>query len=117
MDVEAASDQIDALIVCGARERGQANAEEMLWNASVRRHHEKLRRQRQGEWYCYFAALADSLRKSADELEAKAQALLEDGNERRKACRKRTRGSARRCASGRAGRTRRRPRKARSRRS
>ncbi len=54
------------------------NFEEMAWKASVRKHHAKLRRQRRGEWYCYFAALADSLRRSADEFEEKAAALLED---------------------------------------
>ena len=50
----------------------------MAWKESARKHHAKLRRQRQGEWYCHFAALADSLRRSADEYEAKAEELLED---------------------------------------
>ena len=50
----------------------------MAWKESARKHNAKLRRQRQGEWYCYFAALADSLRRSAEHFEAKAEELLED---------------------------------------
>ena len=78
MDVEQASASIDALIDKRAAERGTANLEEMAWKASVRRHNAKLRRQRQGEWYCYFAALADSLRRSADHYERRALELLEN---------------------------------------
>ena len=87
MNVARASDQIDALIEKRSRQRSEANATEMAWKESVRKHHAKLRRQRQGEWFCYFSALADSLRKSAEHFEAKAQALLEDEgtNERRNA--------------------------------
>ena len=44
---------------------------------SVRKHHEKLRRQRRAEWYGFYCRLADSLRKSAEHFEAKALALLE----------------------------------------
>ncbi len=80
MDVARASDQIDALIQKRAGERNSANAEEMLWKSSVRRHNEKLRRQRQGEWYCHLVGIADSLRRSAEHFEAKAKALLEDEN-------------------------------------
>ena len=58
---------------------------EMMWKESTRKHNAKLRRQRQGEWFCYWSALADSLRKSAEHFEAKAQALLEDEPERRNA--------------------------------
>ena len=82
MALARASDQLDALIERRAGERSEANAAEMAWKESVRKHHAKLRRQRRGEWFCYWSALADSLRKSADEFEAKAQALLEDRNER-----------------------------------
>ena len=87
MDLARASDQIDALIDKRAAGREEATAAEEAWKASVRRHHEKLRRQRQGELYCYFAALADSLRRSADHYERRAQAPLEDENtnDRRKA--------------------------------
>ena len=78
MDLARASDQIDQLIEKRAAGRDQATAAEMLWKESVRRHHEKLCRQRRGEWYCYFAALADSLRASADHYERRALELLEN---------------------------------------
>jgi hypothetical protein len=78
VDVARASDQIDALIDRRAAGRDEANAAEMMWKASVRRHHEKLRRERRAEWFCYWSALADSLRKSADDFERRATELLED---------------------------------------
>ncbi len=78
MDVARAGEQIDALIDKRAAGRERATAAEMAWKASVRRHHEKLHRQRRGEWYCYFAALADSLRRSADHYERRALELLEN---------------------------------------
>jgi len=82
VDLGKAETDLNSLIERRARERDAANAEEMAWKASVRRHHEKLRRQRRGEWYCYFAALADSLRRSAEHYERRALELLEDGNGR-----------------------------------
>ena len=85
MDVSKASDQLDALIERRAGERNEANAAEMAWKESVRKHNARLWRERQGEWFCYWSALADSLRKSAEHFEAKAQALLEDEPERRNA--------------------------------
>ncbi len=79
MDLARASDRIDALIDKRALQHEEANLEEMAWKASVRRHNAKLRRQqRRGEWYCYFAALADSLRASADHYERRALELLEN---------------------------------------
>ena len=78
MDLARAETDLNDLIERRAREAGEANATEMAWKVSVRKHHEKLRRQRRGEWYCHFAALADSLRRSAEHYEAKARELLED---------------------------------------
>jgi hypothetical protein len=80
VDVEQASASIDDLIDKRALQHEEANLEEMAWKASVRRHNARLRRQHRAAWFCYWSALADSLRKSADEFEAKAQALLEDEN-------------------------------------
>ncbi len=82
VDVAKASDQLDALIEKRARQRSEADATETMWKASVRKHHAKLQRQRQGEWFCYWSALADSLRASAEHFERKAQALLEHEPER-----------------------------------
>ncbi len=78
MDVERASDQLDVLIERRAQERSKANELAAAWEASARRHREKLRRQRRAEWICYWSALADSLRQSAAEFERKAEMLLED---------------------------------------
>jgi hypothetical protein len=78
MDVVRASDQIDTLIEKRAKANSQANVEEMAWKASVRKHHAKLRRQHKAEWYCYFCGLADSMRRSAQEFDRKAEALLEE---------------------------------------
>ena len=79
MDLAKASDQIDALIEKRTG-RGEANDAEMMWKASVRKHNARLRRERRAEWFCYFSALADSLRRSADEFDAKASALLEESD-------------------------------------
>ena len=78
MDVAKASDQIDALIDKRAAARAGANAEETAWKASVRKHNAKLRRERRAEWFCYWSALADSLRASAEEYERRAERLLEE---------------------------------------
>ncbi len=79
MDVAKASDQLDALIEKRSRQRSEANAVEESWKASVRKHNAKLRRQHRAEWFCYWSALADSLRRSADHYERRALELLEDG--------------------------------------
>jgi hypothetical protein len=78
VDLETAEEQLNGLVDKRAKGRQEANATEVAWKASVRRHHEKLRGQRRWGWFRHYSALADSLRKSADEYEAKAQALLED---------------------------------------
>ena len=77
MDVEAASDQLDALIEKRTAERDGANAEEELWKASARKHNAKLRRQHRAEWYGFYCRLADSLRASAERYERRAEELLE----------------------------------------
>ena len=78
MDVAKASDQIDALIDKRAAARAGANLEEESWKASVRRHNAKLRRQHRAEWFAYYSNLSYSLRRSADEFAARAEALLEE---------------------------------------
>ena len=78
MGLARASDEIDRLIEKRAAEREEANFEEMAWKESTRKHNAKLRRQHRAEWFAYFSNLADSLRRSADEFDARASALLED---------------------------------------
>ena len=78
MVVEAASASIDALIEKRAGERNAANESQAMYEASVGRHREKLRRANRAAWYSHYGALADSLRRSAEHFEAKAEELLED---------------------------------------
>ena len=78
IDVEWASASIDVLTDKRSWQRSEANASEMAWKESVRKHNVRLRREHQGEWFCYWSALADSLRASAEHFERKTQALLED---------------------------------------
>ena len=78
MDLARAEADLNNLIERRAQQHGEANFEEMAWKASVRKHHAKLRRRRRAEWFAHFSALADSLRRSADHYERRAQELLED---------------------------------------
>ncbi len=84
MDVERASDQLDALIARRSREREKANELAAMWEASARRHQEKVRRANAALWYSHFSALADSLRRSAEEFERRAQELLHEDERRPK---------------------------------
>ncbi len=76
MDLARAEADLNSLI----ERRAKQAAVEDLWEASVKKDKERKRRQRRGEWFCYWSALADSLRRSASYYEAKAQALLADEN-------------------------------------
>ena len=78
IDVEQASASIGALIENRSRQRPEANDAEMLWKESVRKHNAKLRRERMAEWFEFYSRLAYSLRASADEFDARAEALLEE---------------------------------------
>jgi hypothetical protein len=84
VDVEQASASIDALIDKRAAGREKATVEEMAWKASVRRHHEKLRRRLKAEWYAYHVDQAERLRRTMTALverhEAEALKLIEDEN-------------------------------------
>ena len=77
MDVARASDQIVALIEKRAGERNAANELRAMYAESARRHREKRRRENGAAWYSHFSALADSLRRSAEEYERRAERLLE----------------------------------------
>ncbi len=80
MDLARAEADLNDLIERRAAGRDEANAQEMAWKSSVRRHREKLRRQHRAEWFCYFSALSDSLRASADHYDRKAEGLLEEAD-------------------------------------
>ena len=61
-----------------AGEGNAANELQAMYEASARRHREKIRRQNRAAWFSHFSALADSLRASAEAYEARAEALLEE---------------------------------------
>ena len=79
MDVERAEAELDAFIERRTRERSKANALEEMYAESVRRHRERIRRQNRALWFAHYANLADSLRRSADVFDRKAEALMEEG--------------------------------------
>ena len=78
MDLARAGDQIDQLIEKRSGERDASNELQAMYEASARRHREKIRRQNRAAWFSHFSALADSLRASAEAYEARASALLEE---------------------------------------
>ena len=61
-----------------AGERDAANELQAMYEASARRHREKLRRKHAAEWYSFYLGLAESHAKIAAAFEEKAVALLED---------------------------------------
>jgi hypothetical protein len=81
VDLETAERQINLFIEKRAAEREVANREEESWKEPTRRRRARMRRENRAAWFSHYSSLADSLRASADHYEAKAQALLEDGNE------------------------------------
>jgi hypothetical protein len=62
--------------------RDASDAFEMAWKASVRKHNARLRLQRMAEWHEFYSRLAYSHARLAERFEARAEALLQDGNER-----------------------------------
>lgn len=77
-----ATDQIDRLIDSRAAGRDKANALEAMYTESVRRHHEKRRRQHRDLWLDFHLGQAKRLRKTMEILiarhEAAAAQLLEE---------------------------------------
>jgi len=80
VDVEAASAGIDALIERRAGERTNADELEQMYRESVRRHREKLRQANRAAWYSFYMGLARNHTEIAARNEAKAAALLEEGD-------------------------------------
>jgi hypothetical protein len=76
VDVARASDQIDRLIERRAGERGAANELQAMYADSAKRHRERKRRENGAAWFAHFSALADSLRRNAEEYERRAERLL-----------------------------------------
>ncbi len=60
----------------------RANDLEEFWRRSEARHRERRRRANRAAWFAYFSNLADSLRRSAEEFERRAEQLLDDDERR-----------------------------------
>jgi hypothetical protein len=78
---EAAEKQIDAFIERRANREPDPDELEPSYAESVRRYHERQRKEVRALWYAYFCRLAESLRSRAAEYDRRAEALLEDRGE------------------------------------
>ena len=76
-DVDA---ELDRLIEKRAKAASKAEAEEMMWKASVRRYHEAARRKNRAAWFSYFSQMADNHARLAQDYERRAEALCEEGS-------------------------------------
>ncbi len=74
-----ATDQIDRLIESRSKGREKANELEAFWRASELRVLAKQREENRTGWFAYYSHLAHSCRRRADEYEAKAEQLLQEG--------------------------------------
>jgi hypothetical protein len=54
-------------------------AAEMLWNGSVRRHHEAIRRRNRVAWFAYFRDMEESHARISQDYARRAEALCEEG--------------------------------------
>jgi hypothetical protein len=77
--IEKAEAQIDQFIEKRAREKADANKVEEFWAESARRHNEKRQRELREEWRGFHAHMQDLHASLAAEHAAKAEALLEVG--------------------------------------
>jgi hypothetical protein len=59
--------------------RTAADEREELWKASVRRHHEAVRRRNRAAWFAHFCEMAAAHAGIAQDYERRAEALCEDG--------------------------------------
>ena len=83
--VSRAEADLKRLVERRARAAAEQQAEEEAWRESTRRHSAKLRRQHRAEWFAFYSRLSESLRRSAEHFEAKAQRLLEEDLRKEKA--------------------------------
>lgn len=79
--LEAAESELNRFIEKRAGSRSAANELEEMWKESVRKHHERIRRENRARWYVYHLDTAERLRRTMTELiekhEAAAVKLLE----------------------------------------
>jgi hypothetical protein len=71
--------ELDRLVEKRAR-TGDAEAMQMLWNGSTRRHKEAIRRRNRALWFAYFCRVAANLHAAvAADYERRAEELCEKG--------------------------------------
>ncbi len=75
---EATEAELTRLIEKRARD-GDPEAAEMLWKASVRRHHEAIRRRNRALWFAYYCNQADAHEALAASYRDRAEKLCEEG--------------------------------------
>jgi hypothetical protein len=75
---EVAEKQINAFIERRADRGPEPDELEPSYGESVRRYHERRRKELRAEWYCYFCRLAESLRSRAAEYDRRAEDLMEE---------------------------------------
>jgi hypothetical protein len=56
-------------------------AAELLWEASMKRYHERQRREARALWFAHFCQMADNHARLASEYERRAEQLCEDPRE------------------------------------
>ena len=79
MDAMTVDAELDRLIERRAKAAKKENLEEMMWKASVRRHHEGVRRRNRAAWFSYFCGQARAHAALAADYERRAEALCEEG--------------------------------------
>ena len=71
--------ELDRLIEKRAKAASKAEAEEMMWKDSVRRHHEGVRRKNRAAWFSYFCGQARAHAALAADYERRAEELCQEG--------------------------------------
>ncbi len=77
--IENVEAELNAFVERRAKAASKAEAEEMMWKASVRRHNEKIRRKNRAAWFSYFCGQAQAHAAIAADYERRAEELCEEG--------------------------------------
>jgi hypothetical protein len=70
--------ELDRLVEKRAR-TGDAEAVQMLWNGSVRRHKEAIRQRNRALWFAHFCQMAENHARISKDYERRAEELCEEG--------------------------------------
>ena len=77
--IEKAEASLNNLIEWRAKAASKAEAEEMMWQASVRRYREAARRKNQAAWFAHFCRMADNHAALAADYAERAERLCQEG--------------------------------------